>query len=122
MANQKSLENLAEHRIKRYLQLAEDMGATQTLDEIERYERLLSSPDCPEDVNRQFEQFCCEHVFYDTEGEERIPYNYYDLHMEKLDYSIAFHAKKGEVIKLMKDFVENSIKPLTEEERESGAG
>jgi len=42
--------------------------------------------------------------------------------MEKLDYSIAFHAKKGEVIKLMKDFVENSIKPLTEEERESGAG
>lgn len=81
------------------------------IDKIKQYENAMNIRNCPSTVSDDFKTYCNEHEIYllgkDLKTKEK--YNYAEIRERLINLSIACKLQEKELLKLMEDFITNSI-------------
>lgn len=88
---------------------------TGVRDKIAEYEMYLSRPDCPENIEESFRQYCKEkEIFYSATGfsDDRKTYNYCEITERKQNATKKVNEIKQTLLKLIEAFIADSIKSI----------
>lgn len=114
----------AEHDLERYYAKVKEPDGeggfyTDVRSTLERYIANMSTPDCPQQVLDEYEQYCSEHIVYLPDGENgvSIPYNHSEI-TTRIGNAIGNAKMEHElVLQLIEKFISNSIQPITAEKK-----
>lgn len=109
----------ADYDLERYYdKVKEPDGAggfsTDVRSTLERYIANMSTPDCPQQVHDEYEQYCSEHIVYLPDGETGVstPYNHSEI-TTRIGNATENIKKEHELaIQLIEKFIADSIQSL----------
>ncbi|MBR6618410.1 MAG: hypothetical protein IKL00_11145 [Oscillospiraceae bacterium] len=83
-------------------------------DEIMRYENLLGLLDCSDATEEEFKKFCSDNLHTEScsVDNQSVEYNYYTLTKELDSVLQLFKSTKESLISQMREFIDESIKPI----------
>lgn len=109
----------ADHDLERYYdKVTEPDGEggvyTDVKNTLERYMANMSTPDCPQQVLDEYEQYCSEHIVYlsDVETGVSIPYNHSEI-TTRIGNAIENAKEEHKLtLQLIEKFITDSIQSL----------
>jgi hypothetical protein len=83
---------------------------------IEEYESVMSRPDCPESIFKQFKQYCDENeIFFSATGysDDRKTYNYSEISCREGELNTAITSARVALTRQMEEYISESILPVS---------
>lgn len=81
---------------------------------IEKYERDMSKPNCPQQVYDEYEAFCNEHIVWQKTGEneELTAYNHFEISKRIAEARNDAKKERLLLLQLIEKFISDSIQPV----------